>query len=620
MTQDYKDTLLRYLTGNLRQETGVDEPQFSALNIINNDLNSFIYQHLGIYYSIIDIVQGKNANNDGLNLYVLYGNSYQGGDIIGSYFVIINEKFMPIYFIDSYDSGTMFENIMKINVDEQGQFYGIEEVNLNTTPRKRFIMLNNFLIKPETQQTYKVKLRQSYNLPTPLSDCDTFSGITKSQTQAKYLISGTYRNSLLNQPVVTELTINVGSTNDWKHYKYNDTTNFIGSGIYANWDSSGNITFKVAGVVYLQDNYYTEYTKGNNELDQYQIQLTEQPQDVAKCQIVNMNTTYFAYNTTLSSTMHLKINKIMYSTNTISNLVDKTKPTAGTQDIFLNVTNGILFYGIDYYDNNIINHLYVGMIRDMTVYEKDYGTSTVSRRMTNMIVTNQYNLYNIYGEAKDSTTTNSQLVYNRLEYNGLAFENNRSLIPQSGILYNDNIIIFARDLYNKTLYQNTTLSVMQIPNTLLNDIPIEMQNLIGTTNKILNSNTESYLKNIYETLYLNFYNTLTIENRNTQDYIINQLGSEALNQSVSSTGDYTDKKATKYRLNYSDNTTHIGTVQPTITNNIATYQFIIYVPSTKTINNVDIISQDETITYQTIDTSSLLNNKYYQILQECYVE
>ena len=619
MTQDYKDTLLRYLTGNLRQETGVDEPQFSALNIINNDLNSFIYQHLGIYYSIIDIVQGKNANNDGLNLYVLYGNSFQG-EIIGSYFVIINEKFMPIYFIDSYDSGTMFENIMKINVDEQGQFYGIEEVNLNTTPRKRFIMLNNFLIKPETQQTYKVKLRQSYNLPTPLSDCDTFSGITKSQTQAKYLISGTYRNSLLNQPVVTELTINVGSTNDWKHYKYNDTTNFIGSGIYANWDSSGNITFKVAGVVYLQDNYYTEYTKGNNELVQYQIQLTEQPQDVAKCQIVNMNTTYFAYNTTLSSTMHLKINKIMYSTNTISNLVDKTKPTAGTQDIFLNVTNGILFYGIDYYDNNIINHLYVGMIRDMTVYEKDYGTSTVSRRMTNMIVTNQYNLYNIYGEAKDSTTTNSQLVYNRLEYNGLAFENNRSLIPQSGILYNDNIIIFARDLYNKTLYQNTTLSVMQIPNTLLNDIPIEMQNLIGTTNKILNSNTESYLKNIYETLYLNFYNTLTIENRNTQDYIINQLGSEALNQSVSSTGDYTDKKATKYRLNYSDNTTHIGTVQPTITNNIATYQFIIYVPSTKTINNVDIISQDETITYQTIDTSSLLNNKYYQILQECYVE
>lgn len=619
MTQDYKDTLLRYLTGNLRQETGVDEPQFSALNIINNDLNSFIYQHLGIYYSIIDIVQGKNANNDGLNLYVLYGNSFQG-EIIGSYFVIINEKFMPIYFIDSYDSGTMFENIMKINVDEQGQFYGIEEVNLNTTPRKRFIMLNNFLIKPETQQTYKVKLRQSYNLPTPLSDCDTFSGITKSQTQAKYLISGTYRNSLLNQPVVTELTINVGSTNDWKHYKYNDTTNFIGSGIYANWDSSGNITFKVAGVVYLQDNYYTEYTKGNNELDQYQIQLTEQPQDVAKCQIVNMNTTYFAYNTTLSSTMHLKINKIMYSTNTISNLVDKTKPTAGTQDIFLNVTNGILFYGIDYYDNNIINHLYVGMIRDMTVYEKDYGTSTVSRRMTNMIVTNQYNLYNIYGEAKDSTTTNSQLVYNRLEYNGLAFENNRSLIPQSGILYNDNIIIFARDLYNKTLYQNTTLSVMQIPNTLLNDIPIEMQNLIGTTNKILNSNTESYLKNIYETLYLNFYNTLTIENRNTQDYIINQLGSEALNQSVSSTGDYTDKKATKYRLNYSDNTTHIGTVQPTITNNIATYQFIIYVPSTKTINNVDIISQDETITYQTIDTSSLLNNKYYQISQECYVE
>ena len=76
-------------------------------------------------------------------------------------------------------------------------------------------------------------------------------------------------------------------------------------------------------------------------------------------------------------------------------------------------------------------------------------------------------------------------------------------------LYNsNNKIIFARNLYNKVINANTTISTLNIPNTNLNDITIYNQSLIGETNYVLMNNQESITKNIYENLNINFYTTL----------------------------------------------------------------------------------------------------------------
>jgi hypothetical protein len=79
------------------------------------------------------------------------------------------------------------------------------------------------------------------------------------------------------------------------------------------------------------------------------------------------------------------------------------------------------------------------------------------------------------------------------------------MIPNSGILYDtDGNIVFARNLYNKTMYGGTTESIIEIPNTYLNDVTLEEKDLISVSNSILNKNTQQITKNIYETLYINF--------------------------------------------------------------------------------------------------------------------
>ena len=125
-------------------------------------------------------------------------------------------------------------------------------------------------------------------------------------------------------------------------------------------------------------------------------------------------------------------------------------------------------------------------------------------------------------------------------------------------------------------------------------------------------------KNIYETLNINFINTINIKNSNNpNNEILNPLGASRLNNSISLTTDYNNAKGTKYRLNYTDNTSLVRSIldsQITCINNTATYDFVIY--TAKLVNSIDIISNDEATVYQTIDGSSLAVNKFYKIIQE----
>lgn len=619
MTQEYKDTLLRYLTGNLNEETGVDTPQFSDLKTIQNNLADFIYTYIGsTSYSINDIIQGKSSENDGLNMYLLYGYTWATDDNF-SFFIILDDNLTPIQYINEYSNGDGFEYFMTLNVDEEGKFYGIELVDQTTTPRKRFVMLNNILIKTDTQTSYSVKLRQSYNLPTPISNCTTFIGITKNPNTAQYLIGGTYEDNDINQPIATELIINVGAENTWTNYIYNDTTNFIGSSIYAVWDDAGNISFKMSGITYLTNNYYTEYTNEDDALSQYQIQLSIEPSGV-KTKIINLETTYISYYYTSSSTIYLTINEIDYNNNAITKLISKTKDIGGTQGIFMQTLNGILFYAIDYYGSDLVGHTYIGMIENDNITEKYLGSSTTQlRRIILMTVSNQYNLYNIYGSALENTMINSTLIFNANNYNGESYENANSLTANSGALLDENSNpIFARNLYNNSVYSNVSLSVLQVPNVMLNNITISTQNLLGETNKTIVSNTSSLTKNIYETLYLNFYNTILMQDRNTLNYQYNQSGANRINDSASSTNDYTSAKATKYRINYQDNT---STIQNLVWYNIQNfYRTRISIYVSKLIDTIDIISADEETTYQTIDGSSLEITKTYNIYQDVYID
>ena len=192
------------------------------------------------------------------------------------------------------------------------------------------------------------------------------------------------------------------------------------------------------------------------------------------------------------------------------------------------------------------------------------------------------------------------------------------MIPKSGILYDESeVVIFARNLYNKTVNNNTTISTIEVPNTYLNDTNIAKQNLLSNTNKLLNSNTQNISKNIYETLNINFANTLVIKNSNNPlNEIINLQGASRLNSSISSLADYEETKGTKYKVNYTNGNSNVFNIDNIdYSGNMAILDFNVYVGSA--ISNIQIISNDEATIYQEIDTSnlSLEIGKYYNFKQ-----
>jgi hypothetical protein len=240
---------------------------------------------------------------------------------------------------------------------------------------------------------------------------------------------------------------------------------------------------------------------------------------------------------------------------------------------------------------------------------------------------NTFNLYNYnvliddYNEDYETIQKmyTSQIVFNANNYNGEAYKGLGGLKPNSSILYNnDNLVVFARNLYNRVIQSNITTSTVEIPNTYLNEEVIAKQELLSETNNILNVVSSNIQKNIYETLNINFINTLNIKNSNNpNNEILNPLGASRLNNSISLTTDYNNAKGTKYRLNYTDNTSLVRSIldsQITCINNTATYDFVIY--TAKLVNSIDIISNDEATVYQTIDGSNLALNKFYKITQE----
>ena len=81
-----------------------------------------------------------------------------------------------------------------------------------------------------------------------------------------------------------------------------------------------------------------------------------------------------------------------------------------------------------------------------------------------------------------------------------------------------------------------------------------------------------------------------------------------------------DAKATKIRINYSDDTQYITTFSATITNNVATYEIYLQAPEDRTITSIDILSQDEKTLYTTIQNLTLTPGNYYKISQDCHIE
>lgn len=629
MTSDFKDKILKWLTGNYGVYNGDNTPQYSAVSSHANNLLSYIQSQVGPDgFFISSILQGNNADNQGLGYTIIAG--YDATTIKG-FLIILDEDFDPVQTIKTYSSGTEFGIFEILNVGDDGNFFGIETVNPMVSPVKRFVMLNNILAKLPTETDYQVVLRQSYNLPANIKDAVSYSNLIKAPGQAKYLIVGSiYNGSFQYQPIATELQVVVGSSNTWTEYRYAGTDDYAPTDCWASWDSGGNLSFKIVGFSYISGFYYCEYTKSGSALTRATIgpDFGSFPNTIGAI-IINETTAYVSagiINLTVNETNY--IYKVDYSGSALTQIYSKTGPTVdgpNTSGIALSKFNDEVYYSVKINKDTTPTAFikYAGRIVGTYTYEYTIGEVAVELSIDLFMVRKQFNLYNFYIQANNSVYATIQ-IYNPLNFNGLAYQALNSMVPNSTILYDENdIAIFARNLYNRVINNNTTIATIQIPNNFINDISIVLQKLLSETNNILVSSDQVIVKNIYEEILLNFINTLMIINENDPDNeIINAVGATRLNNSISNLKDYDSSKMAKYKINYSDNTSSIvaiGVNSLVYSSLSVTYLFTVYVPLDKTISNIQLISYDESTIYQTIDTSSFVGGKYYSISQKVEV-
>ena len=630
MTDNYKSLLRDYLTGKLNMESSSNYPLFNSVSIYQNNLYTYILDHIsepqtGTY----QLIKGKDGNGNELDEHLLYG--FNREDNTG-FIVVLDVMFNPIQFIDSYSSGTKFGVFETLIIDEDGRFYGVEY--RADTGIRRFIMLNNILVKAENQSQYKVVLRQSYNLPNSMQT-GTIHKLIKKPLGNKYLFCMSKSEDYLYYPFLVELTINVGMENEWKEYKYDSTSNTL-IGAWASWNENDVLNLRVISIYDTIGNPNYLYVLKNNGDDleiQNQFTLPNPQASWKQAAILNENIMYYSFCDTDNDGIY---NQYIYKVSDTLTEIFKSPNTdvamPGTlmkSDIFTDGYNVYISFNVPNADDTI--DYYMGMIYNDNVYYNNFGSLAYTTSQ-NLYATNtfhQFNLYKYYLQLGD-TAYIANSIFNNLNYNGVPYVDINCLVPNNVVLSDEaGVPLFARNLYNKVINDNTTISTVEIPNTLMNyDLgpvfEIKQQSLLSETNEEISHTYEPIDKNVYETVDINFYNTLTMINKNDiNNPIANINGAIRINKSTSNDKDYYNAQATKVKINYQDGTNYIIAIDPenqiSVSNNIARYSFTIYAPTEKNIKNLEIISYDENVSYVEIN-GTFTPGKFYNITQDVWVE
>lgn len=625
MTQEYKEALLKYLTGTIKEEDesgnlGKIIAYYENIDNVANNLKTYLDTNLGSDYMVVDVLQSESYDK-----YLLYGSRRVSGTNYG-WILITDSKYNPIKLITHYQTGTtdqfLLGRFLRLELDEKNQVYGVDYYP--QTQKYRFIMMNNILA------TEELVLRQSYNLPDEISGMTGYQ-VTKNPTSAVYLIAGIIFQGNINQPKVAKLTVNVGSENEWVYYEY--AGSLLGaegslSDIFAKWDND-NVQFKMSAFSESQLLIYYSFYQDNQNLigsELYNIGenwITSTIHSSSSI-IADEDTYYYGVHATADGEEVMAIFEIK---NNIQSFVWAFPLTGSTTsdtnlNIDLRILNGTLFYLATLPDSETNKYSKLqGLYRENVVDTNTYVAENLdlTSYLSFFTILNIYNLY-IVNIQQDNTLYYANVLYNptiNFRPNSTGYNNPNDLKPLTMSLFQGNDILFNRSLYNLTINSSIATATIEVPNTMLNNININKENLIGNHYLQITNNIDSITTNEYETLHINSINTLSMINEDTG--VINQQGASRLNLSVNNKQDYTQTIADKLKFNYNDNSSSIIKIdlssQVEIINNMAIYTIDIYIPSDKTVSNIQFISDDETTVYQTIDNLTFESGKAYTLTQ-----
>lgn len=621
MTTDFRQLILKYMLGQLDEQQASDDLNWGNLKTTQNNLYTYLQEFFnGQNWYITGSMQGTSTTNP-LGFTVLYGYYGLAGETKG-FLTILDEKFNPLSTLTSYNTGTDFYEFYALNVDEDGNFYGIDR---NDT-QYRLVLLNNFLVKSENAD-YEVRLRNSYYFPDDylINKISRINKIYKRIGSATYLVpflNGGYNSGY---PSVLEIKINVGSENEWTPYQssFNYTSAVVEDMIFQYTNDTLNYRIALTDI-------------SNEEIDEITYNGTSYSKNTYSYSgdvvYLNYDDLYICKNQYPSSSssggqiyiMHVDVYKVDRTNNSLINIYSSgwsyyDYGINDKQGIYLFKSSNELFALVINGGSDLSEYRYQLLkIVDEKVYQKNLGYVPSTAVYLNLFfVSKQYNLYSYYIQAQNTVYQINQ-IYNSAYYNGTPYKNKNSLIPTSGNLYNNDDIIFSRNLYNMVINGNTTTSTIEIPNTMLNDTNITNEELVSQTNTSLVNENQLISKNIYELLYINFVNSIIVQNRNYENYEDLPNIASMINQSISSSLNYDNIKLTKWRIIFNDNSTKIGKLTTTKISDYAyNLKFVFY--ASKSIRKIELISEDETISYLTINNPNVSINKVYKISQNVRV-
>ena len=624
MTQDYKDNLLKYLTGNLDLESGDNIPNFEQESeIIDNNLAEDIKNKLTNNNNATNVIALGKIYNEMYNEYLIYGYYIDNENKYYGFIYLVDNNLNEIQMITEFSSGSKLFPITALNQDENNNLYGLTFSIGEYEMISKVLLFNNIFASGIISGNYEAILRNDYIIPYHYNQAPYRQNrIIKSPESATYYI-------IFNEDSkerIIKFTINVGAQNEW-------TEAILPIAFYMRFDvildkSGGNEVLLMYGIDTDNPSSYYEYKiDGENITLIKKITLPYLAQFLSQIFVKDINNVFmFLVYSSVGKAGIYKVNNNQIDKIYEFNLVYGDTGYKISYGTIFELNNGVFFY-LDY-RNASDTKLYAGYIKEDNTYTINLiGTYDGIELFAGLYdyvdfyYIKKYNLIEMYFPLYSETNTTKKITfdYNSINYNGEEYTDVNSLVPNKARLYdNNNKMIFARNLYNKVINANTTISTLNIPNTNLNNIIIYNQSLIGETNYVLMNNQEEITKNIYENLNINFYNTLKMINNNDIDNpIFNQNGSNRINSSVSKLNDYDNAKATKIRINYSDNTTKIVSIEFYPIQNYYYTKFSIYID--KLISSIDFISNDEETIYNTIRPNFIVG-KYYTINQSVRID
>lgn len=648
MTDEFKQTLFNYLIGKLPNEKGTTEEIFKEINEIPRSewientptdwKNNFKYE---------GVIQVQNSE-----LIILYGGFYDNNNEVKGIITILNENFIPIKSIYQYNSGTYLRYIQQMGQNSDGTFYAIDcpdfpkdESWSFTTSQKRFIILNNFT--QQINNDYILSLQKSYIFPNEYLNFYCRK-IFKDVNSSHYVMVGNYLRDQSSPSFdgirVIELEVNVGSENSWSKID-DDGTGWLLGDSYVDFEDNNyylrvllNDTARSSRNLYLWTKDYSSSNATLNSFKEFNFHpyvdsINYENQSV----FINKNELYFVQNNQrwgISGNPNEKYIGLYYYNDESKELETIYEKYLGNYDycnleaIYITQANGDIY--LQYNTNIIEGENYLADYYYQRV-EKVWSPILLGKNKPfyygrrAIYVEQKFNLLNIilYMTYPPSDLTwqiyTVKENYNSSNYNGEPYINTNSLIPSSAEIYSNNSLVFARNLYNKTINNNITVSTVEIPNTYLNSIDLTSKNLLSETNLTMIADTNVTQKNIYETMFLNFINVLQVADRNNATQVLNQEASTYLNSAINTDDSYDNAKLyNKVIINYQDGSTKESSYSLENTTETSTViAFGLYID--KLINNAEIVSNDKSMIYQTIDLSNLELNKNYSIKQKMEV-